>query len=221
MSTQEAPKKPLRADAERNRVRILAAAKAVFAKSGLGASLDDIAAEAGVGVGTVYRRFPDKESLVDALFEEKIDGMTQLATEALEQDDPWEGFEMFMRGVCGSQATDRGLKEVLLHRGRGRERVAQAREKITPIALELMQRAKDDGTLRRDIEQFDIPIINMMIGFAAEATAGISDEYWQRPLQVVLDGLRAQRNEPTPLPGKGLDPDQFELSMAAAMAKRR
>src|SRR5690349_24529453 len=88
--------RPLRADAERNRARILAAAAEVFADRGLDASLDDIAAAAGVGVGTVYRRFPDKDALIDALFEVKIDRARALATEALEFEDPWEGFVFFI-----------------------------------------------------------------------------------------------------------------------------
>src|ERR687889_852635 len=98
--------RPLRADAERNRARILAAASEVFAERGLDVSLDDIAAHAGVGVGTVYRRFPDKDALIDALFEDKIADVERVAREALEIEDPWEGFETFMRAVCRLQAED-------------------------------------------------------------------------------------------------------------------
>src|SRR5215216_5907506 len=118
--------RPLRADAERNRERILAAAAMVFAEHGLDVSLDDIAAAAGVGVGTVYRRFPDKDALIDALFEDKIDGAVQLASDALEIEDPWEGLVTFMRGMCRMQAEDRGFKDALLSRDRGREHVAGA-----------------------------------------------------------------------------------------------
>src|SRR5215217_9622277 len=119
--------RPLRADAKRNRARILAAAAEVFAERGLDVSLDDIAAHAGVGIGTVYRRFPDKDALIDALFEEKIDRVVALADDALELADPWEGLTTFMRGMCRMQAEDRGFKDALLLRGRGRERVAGAR----------------------------------------------------------------------------------------------
>src|SRR3954468_23269692 len=106
--------RPLRADAERNRQRIIAAAASVFAERGLDVSLDDIAAAAGVGVGTVYRRFPDKDALIDALFEAKINDIRQLAQRSLEVEDAWEGFSGFVRGVCALQARDRGLKEALL-----------------------------------------------------------------------------------------------------------
>src|SRR5919107_4085250 len=114
--------RPLRADADRNRARILAAAAEVFADRGLDVSLDDIAAHAGVGVGTVYRRFPDKDALIDALFEEKIDRAVALADQALEIEDPWEGFTTFMRGMCRMQAGGPGFKDPLLGSDRGRER---------------------------------------------------------------------------------------------------
>src|SRR5215217_6312007 len=105
---------PLRADAERNRERILAAAAELYAERGLDVSLDDIAAAAGVGVGTVYRRFPDKDALIDALFEDKIDRAVELASNALEIEDPWEGLVTFMRGMCRMQAQDRGFRDALL-----------------------------------------------------------------------------------------------------------
>src|SRR5919205_689932 len=107
MTTPGSSERPLRSDAERNRRRILEAAAEVFAERGLDASLDDIAAAAGVGVGTVYRRFPDKDVLIDALFEEKINHACRLAREALEHEDPWEGFVFFMRAMCAMHAADR------------------------------------------------------------------------------------------------------------------
>ena len=104
--------RPLRADAERNRARILAAAAEVFAERGLDASLDDIAAHAGVGVGTVYRRFPDKDALIDALFEDKIDRAVALADTALEIEDPWEAFTSVLWRGAETMAGDRALSEV-------------------------------------------------------------------------------------------------------------
>src|SRR5918911_1074262 len=143
--------RPLRADAERNRKRILEAADEVFAERGLDVSLDEIAAAAGVGVGTVYRRFPDKDALIDALFESKIQEAAQLAREASAIEDPWEAFATFMRGMCAMNAEDRGFKEALLSRDRGRERVAAARETMAPIAIGLLERAKEAGAVRDDL----------------------------------------------------------------------
>src|SRR5689334_3613864 len=92
--------RPLRRDAERNRQAILRAAAEVFTTRGLGASLDDVARHAGVGVGTVYRRFPDKESLAEALFEERFEAMAALAEKALAEPDSWTGLVSFLEGVC-------------------------------------------------------------------------------------------------------------------------
>ena len=94
-----ASERPLRRDAERNRLRILQAAREVFADRGLDASLDQIAAHAGVGVGTVYRRFADKDALIDALFEERIDEVTAAGQRALSASDPWEGLVGFLQHV--------------------------------------------------------------------------------------------------------------------------
>src|SRR3954471_4967502 len=106
--------KPLRRDAERNRQRIIEAARGVFAERGLAATLDDVAAAAGVGVGTVYRRFPNKDELVEALFVDRIDQMVELAKQAAEIDDPWEALETFLTRAAELNALDRGFKEVVL-----------------------------------------------------------------------------------------------------------
>src|SRR5215207_8155029 len=115
MATSPAtPERPLRRDAERNRLRILAAAREAFAEEGLCVTLDEIARRAGVGVGTVYRRFPDKESLVDALFEHRMEEFVALAEECLRAEDPWEGLTCFLEQATEQHACDRGFKEVAL-----------------------------------------------------------------------------------------------------------
>jgi len=211
--------RPLRADAERNRERILAAAGEVFAERGLDASLDDIAAAAGVGVGTVYRRFPDKDALIDALFEEKINGALGLAREALDHEDPWEGFVLFMRGMCAMHAADRGFKEALLSR-RGLERVAAARDAIAPVAIQVLHRAQEAGAVRDDLGTFDVPLLHLCVALIAERTRDVSPDYWQRILTIVLDGLAAGSAR-TPMPVEPLDRDLFARAMAAAPPRRR
>ena len=104
----------LRSDAERNRQRVLAAARELFAARGLEASLNDVAHHANVGVGTVYRRFATKEELVEAIFEDGIDQIAALAESALQQDDSWTGFVWFVEQLCELTATDRGLREMHL-----------------------------------------------------------------------------------------------------------
>ena len=106
-SADPAAVRPLRRDAERNRRRILDAAAAVFAEQGLGASLDEIAAHAEVGVGTVYRRFPNKEVLIDALFDDQLDGIVAIAEAGLAIEDPWDGLVHFLRGAQERQVQNR------------------------------------------------------------------------------------------------------------------
>src|SRR5215210_2448845 len=211
--------RPLRADAERNRARILAAAADVFAERGLDVSLDDIAAHAGVGVGTVYRRFPDKDALIDALFEEKIDLAVALADEALELKDPWEGFTTFMRGMCRLHAEDSGFKDALLMRDRGRERVAAARERIAPRAMKLLARAQEAGAIRADLGAFDVPMLNLCIGLLADRTRDIAPEHWERILTIVIDGMSA-KGPTTPMPVEPLDREEFTEAMASARRRR-
>jgi AcrR family transcriptional regulator len=212
--------RPLRSDAERNRRRILEAAEEVFAERGLDVSLDDIAAAAGVGVGTVYRRFPDKDDLIDALFEDKIGEVEQVAREALSLEDPWEGFEAFMRAVCRLQAKDRGLKEALLARDRGRERVAMARDRIAPIATQVLRRAQDAGVVRTDLGPFDVPMMHFAVGFVAERTRGLAPDYWERLLTVLLDGVKAEAAR-TPMPSAPLEQDEFVAAMTRSRAAPR
>lgn len=202
MTELDAPRRPLRADAERNRLKILAAAREVFAERGFAATLDDIAAHAGVGVGTVYRRFPDKDALIDALFEERLAGVAELGRRALAAEDPWEGFVSFLTEGAALQARDRGLKEAMVFRGR--DRASRARATIAPIATELVARAQAAGRLRADLEVLDVPIINMMVLSIADLTRDISPDSYRRMLQIVIDGLATSREAPTPLPPPGI-----------------
>jgi AcrR family transcriptional regulator len=213
MTTPSTPDRPLRSDAERNRTRILAAAAEVFAERGLDVPLDDIAVAAGVGVGTVYRRFPDKDALIDALFEDKIANVEAAARGALEIEDPWDAFEAFMRAVCRMQAEDRGLKEALLARDRGRERVAMARERIAPIATQVLRRAQEAGVVRADLGAFDVPLMHFAVGFVAERTRDVAPGYWERMLTILLDGLKADAAR-TPMPSEPLRQEQFLNAMA-------
>ena len=211
--------RPLRADAERNRARILAAAAEVFADRGLDVSLDEIAAHAGVGVGTVYRRFPDKDALIDALFEDKIDRAVELADAALEIEDPWEAFTTFLRGMCRMQAQDRGFKDALLLRGPGRERVAAARERIAPRAMKLLARAQESGAVRADLGAFDVPMINLCVGLIADRTRDVAPDYWERVLTILLDVISA-KGPTTPMPVEALDREAFTAAMASAHRRR-
>ena len=206
--------RPLRADAERNRQRILDAARTLFAERGVDVSVEEIAAAACVGIGTFYRRFPDREALIEALFEEKIATIAQRARDALAMDDPWEGFVTFMRGSAREQAMNRGLKDVLLSPDRGRERVAAIRDTIRPIASELLRRAQEAGAVRADLGVFDIPMMQLAVSLIADQSRDVAPEYYERILTLLMDGLASERSEPTPMSAPPLEPEQFLTIMS-------
>src|SRR4051795_13772094 len=149
----------LRADAERNRQRILDAAGELFAQKGLAVGLDEIARHAGVGVGTAYRRFANKDELIDALFEERVDHLVALAERALERDDAWEGLKGFLEAAVELHVANRALKEMVFSGGGpNADRMASARGRISPLVHELVARAQAAGELRDDIGFTDVPL---------------------------------------------------------------
>jgi AcrR family transcriptional regulator len=216
MTSAETPDRPLRKDAERNRQRILAAAGELFAECGLNASLDAVAERAGVGVGTVYRRFPDKEALIDALFEERIDAIVAIAEESLAQDDAWTGFTGFMGRAVTLHGSDRALKEIVFSTAHGHQRVAQARDRIKPLVVELVRRAQASGELRPDFDVTDAPVLQLMLTAVIEYAGDVAPEVWRRYLAVVLDGLRADAAR-TPMTPAALSDDQLDLVMSRGL----
>jgi AcrR family transcriptional regulator len=204
---------PLRADAERNRQRLLAAAKDLFATRGLDVTLDDIARHAGVGTGTAYRRFPNKDALIDALMVDRIGELAEIAKECLREPDPWVGLRSYFDRALALQASDRGLKEVLFSSGRGRERSNHARLKIAPVVTKLVQRAKDAGVVRPDIDTSDVPLINFMVNTIVDFSRDIEPALYKRYLAIVLDGLRP-RDDLDPLPVGALRIKAFQEAMA-------
>src|SRR5215813_11475739 len=147
--------RPLRKDAERNRLRILRAAAEVFTEQGLRATLDDVADRAGVGVGTVYRRFPDKEALVEALFTERLDKLVGLAEQALADPDPWAGLVDLLERAATVMAGDRGLRQMLMYATYGHDRAEQARTRMQPVVSKVVERAQAAGVLRADLYPTD------------------------------------------------------------------
>jgi|SRR5215472_83858 len=212
--------RPLRRDAERNRQRILRAAAEVFTERGLEATLDDVARHAGVGVGTVYRRFPDKEALADALFSERLDTVVSLAERALAEPDPWQALASFMEHAGAILAGDRGLRQILMFATYGRDRVGHARARMQPLVTRLVERAREAGAVRADLEPTDIPLIEFMLGVAAEYALQIRPEIWRRYLALILDGVRPSRAETTPLPEPALAPDEMEQAMRLGSLRR-
>ncbi len=213
--------RPLRRDAERNRQRILAAAAEVFNERGLDVSLDEIARHAGVGVGTVYRRFSTKEELVEALFMDRLGLVAAIAEQALGAPDPWSGLVSFMERMAEVMAGDLGLRQILMFATYGRDLVAIARERNAPLVERLVERAQAAGQLRSDLKQTDIVFIVFVLTEAAQLAQAASPDIWRRYLALILDGMRPGRAGTTPLPVPALLPAEMEKSMRQAAPRRR
>ncbi|GLW32460.1 TetR/AcrR family transcriptional regulator [Actinoplanes regularis] len=183
--------RPLRRDAQRNRERILLAAHDVFATRGFAATLDDVAHQAGVGVGTVYRRFPTKESLIEAVFADRLEDLVSLAEQAMALPSAWDGLTMMLRRSIELHATDRGLRDAALCVGIDKQHFADVGAQLVPLMQELVDRAHAEGTLRADVGMHDLPIITAMVTELARCTGDARPEIYRRFLTMIIDGLRA------------------------------
>jgi AcrR family transcriptional regulator len=184
----QAAHRPLRADARRNRERVLEGARAVFAEHGRDAQMDDVARAAGVGVGTVYRHFPTKEALVSALAVSLFEKVLASARAALEIEDPWEAFTSALWAGVEVLASDRAFTEII-----GQAEMPFETCLVTDMNaafVELIARAKASGDLRPDVHIDDIPMITCGIGMATIKPHQCQDA-WRRHLAIVIDGLRA------------------------------
>lgn len=215
MSTPPAPPtRPLRADAERNRQRLIAAAQELFASRGIDVTLDDVARHAGVGVGTVYRRFANRDELIEAVLTGAVRRLADHAEKALTNPDPWGGFEEFFLAASRDFAENRGLRELVLERNRGTaDAFVDARNGFEPAARTLIVRAQQAGELRDDVEPSDFPLIHLMLGAVTHHTRDVAPELWQRFVTLLLDGLRTRRDRPTALGAPAITEDQFDRAL--------
>ncbi|MFX0573256.1 TetR/AcrR family transcriptional regulator [Nocardia nepalensis] len=191
--------KPLRSDAQRNRDALVTAAREVFEERGLDAPLKEIAARAGVAIGTLYNRFPTRDDLIAAAVEDRIESGARIANEALEIQDPWDSFAYLVEKVCELQAADRLLSDLAL-RGAPSPAIARAQEYGHDLMRRIVTRAQESGALRPDWVLEDIAFITWSHTRIIEATAKIAPEAWRRHLALVLDGLRAAAAHPLPVP---------------------
>jgi AcrR family transcriptional regulator len=212
VTADDEPGRALRADAERNRQRVLVAARELFAMRGLEATLNDVAHHANVGVGTVYRRFATKEELVEAIFEDGIDQIAALAETALQHDDSWTGFVWFVEHLCELTATDRGLREICYSKAYGGYRVECARLRLDPPVTKLVERARADGHLRSDIESTDMPIVSLLAGTVSEWAGHVQPELWRRYVALLLDGMRRHDGQ-SRLAVRALEAEQMDAAM--------
>ena len=171
----------LRADAQRNLERVLDAATETFAASGPDASIDEIARRAGVGHATVFRRFPTKEALMNAVVERRVDELRGFADDALASDDPGAAFFDFVWKVSELQATSRGLSQCFAQCA-----AAAGKVEIEAKAAKIVARAQKAGAVRPDVKPGDVPIL------IRAALQSAPERQWRRYVEVVLDGLRAR-----------------------------
>ncbi len=182
--------RPLRRDALANRQRIVDAAREVFASRGSAATLDEVAQRAGVGVGTVYRRFPSKELLLQAALEERLEEHAAAIEAALHAPTGWDGFVRFLHRAAELHAEDQALRDVELGAGFEDRYLAGVRERIMPVVARLVDRAKAEGSLRPDVTAEDVPLLLTMISELALHGRETSPGAWTRYLRIVVDGLR-------------------------------
>ena len=200
---------PLRADARRNRARIVAAAREVFAASGIDVTLDEVARAAGVGVGTVYRRFSGKEELLDAVFDEVIAEMNALIDAAAAEPDAWTGLVGLLSAIAERQAADRGLFQICTRGELGHSK--RIGEHFIPAVDSLVARAHAQGTLRADVTAPDLGPLLMMVAASFEVTRTIAPNLWRRYFTLVIDGLRV--GSTTPLPGPAPSHEDIEAAL--------
>ncbi len=202
----------LRKDAERNRRRIIEAARELCATRGLEATLNEVAHHAGLGVGTVYRRFPTREALFAAIFEDGIDQLVVLAESALQAEDSWDGLSWFVWQMCEMTATDRGLREVAFSRAYCGGRVDAGRTRLEPLVSKLMKRAARDGYLRPEVSSTDMPLLGLMAGAVSEYSGDVSADLWRRYVAVLLQGMRCHPGQDR-LPVRALTQAEMESAM--------
>jgi AcrR family transcriptional regulator len=199
MASSPSAEKPQRADARRNRGRVLEAAREVFARDGIEAQIDDVAACAGVGVGTVYRHFVTKDALIDALAAEYFAGEAEIATAALDVEDAWDGFSGFVRQGAELLAANRALAQIAADRPEVMNNAAVTADVelgFFGTIQTLIDRAKRAGVLRPDFQLEDVPAIMCSLG-ALQISRGAYAN-WRRVLEMVLDGCHTR--SPSRLP---------------------
>ncbi|MDX3233542.1 TetR/AcrR family transcriptional regulator [Streptomyces sp. ME19-01-6] len=190
----------LRADAERNRCRILAAARRLYATEGLGVSMASVAREAGVGKATLGRRFATREELVDAVFADRMDSYADAVGEALADPDPWHGFTGYVEAVCAMQAADRGFADVLTMSFPTAKALEARRAEAYDQLLELITRAKNTGHLREDFTHQDVVILLIANAGVVTATGDAAPDTWRRLVGHMIRSYAAPGAPIPPLP---------------------
>ncbi|MFI6151055.1 helix-turn-helix domain-containing protein [Streptomyces sp. NPDC051109] len=200
MAVRKQAPPPLRRDAQRNRDALTAAAREMFAQLGLDASLDEIARRAGVGNATLYRHFPTRAALVEAVFHDLLTQTRLMGEQARASDDAWTGLTGYLEGIFAGLAADRGANDLMTT---GIEGVTSLEELHThnreTISL-LTDRAKAQGTMRADVTAEDLLLLLAALGRTVPALTSVVPNIWQRYLAMLLNGLHVQPTGNLPAP---------------------
>ena len=191
---------PRRRDAREHRARLIAAAQAEFAARGADASLEKIAREAGVAIGTLYRHFPKRLDLLMAAFEPRVQEFLDGATKAVAVADPWEGFVCYLENLFAMQAGDRGFNDFLSRRFAGNAETERIHDDLCHQIGDVLSRAQDAGQVRPDITLADLVNLIWSSGRIMAATGTAAPQAWRRNLYLMLDAYRADRAHPLPEP---------------------
>jgi AcrR family transcriptional regulator len=197
---RQQPEQSLRVDAERNRDRILAAARRLYATEGLGVSMASVAREAGVGKATLSRRFADREELITAVFADRMDAYAEAVTEALADPDPWHGFIGYIEAVCAMQAADRGFADVLTMTFPAAKALEARRTEAYNGFVELIGRTQATGCLRDDFTSQDLVVLLMANAGVVAATGDAAPDTWRRLVGQMLRAYATPGTEIPPLP---------------------
>ena len=193
MSSHSPPSPALRADAARNRELIISAAAAVFAERGLEAATAEIAQRAGVGEATLFRRFPTKDDLIDAVIATRMEEVSALADDAAGHPDPAASLERFMEELVKQFSRDRGFFEAAGERCMNDPKFQPQRERALEAAGRLLKRAQEAGAVRGDLSPSDISFLAGSAAYAMEVSKpGLRDDLWMRYLRVILDGMKPE-----------------------------
>jgi len=192
--------RPLRADAERNRERIVTAAARLFAEQGLSVPLEDVARSAGVGVATLYRRFPTRTDLAIAAFERNMTSYIDAVEKAFSNPRPWDGFRELVFDLCALQASDPGLRALLTTAFPASSVIEQRAAETVDKVGEVIARAQQDGSLRSDIGVGDVVVMLLANAGVLEATREHAPEAWRRFAALMIDAFRAGTHGPLPPP---------------------
>jgi AcrR family transcriptional regulator len=205
MSDSDHPR-AMRRDAVRNRDALIAAGRCAFARDGLNAALEPVAAAAGVGVGTLYRHFPSRSELWNAALADPLAEIEALVEMQLAVEDPWEGFSGYLHDVCASEASADGFTALMTTRFDGAPNLLAVRARIQEGVESLFSRAQDAGVIRADASVTDLAFIMLANDRIVHQLEHIAPGSWRRALDLSLDGLRTP--EPRPLGAPALKANQ-------------